>query len=74
MPTANCSLMIFYLCTGKVVESGRMKVKDLEFKKFIPADKIEKKVAALAKQIDKDYHDRHTYFSFDTEWLIYVCF
>lgn len=35
-----------------------MKVKDLEFKKLIPADKIEKKVAALAKQIDKDYHDR----------------
>jgi hypoxanthine phosphoribosyltransferase len=39
-----------------------MKIKDLEFKKFIPADRIEKKVAALAKRIDKDYHDRTPVF------------
>ncbi len=35
-----------------------MKIKDLQFKKFITADRIEKKVAALAKLIDKDYADR----------------
>jgi hypoxanthine phosphoribosyltransferase len=35
-----------------------MKVKDLEFKKFIPADRIEKKVVALARRIDTDYGDK----------------
>ena len=39
-----------------------MKIKDLEFKKFIPAEKIEKKVAALAKQINKDYADKSPVF------------
>jgi len=39
-----------------------MKIKDLEFKKFIPAEKIEKKVASLAKQINKDYADRTPLF------------
>jgi hypoxanthine phosphoribosyltransferase len=36
----------------------QMKVKDLEFKKFIPADRIEKKVVALARRIDTDYGDK----------------
>ncbi len=39
-----------------------MKIKDLEFKKFIPADRIEKKVAALAKRIDKDYEGKTPVF------------
>jgi hypoxanthine phosphoribosyltransferase len=39
-----------------------MKIKDLEFKKFIPADRIEKKIIALAKRIDKDYEDRTPVF------------
>lgn len=32
-----------------------MKIKEFEFKKLIPADRIEKKVTALAKKIEKDY-------------------
>ncbi len=32
-----------------------MKIKDLEFKKFIPSDRIQKKVTVLANRIDKDY-------------------
>lgn len=36
----------------------RMKVKDLEFKKFITEERIEKKVASLGQQIDADYQDR----------------
>ncbi len=39
-----------------------MKIKDLQFKKFIPADRIEKKVVALAKAIDQDYADRMPVF------------
>ncbi len=39
-----------------------MKIKDLQFKKFITADRIEKKVSALAKAIDKDYADRTPVF------------
>ena len=39
-----------------------MKVKDLEFKKFIPAERIEKKILSLANQINKDYHDRTPLF------------
>ncbi|NOT74672.1 MAG: hypoxanthine phosphoribosyltransferase [Cyclobacteriaceae bacterium] len=39
-----------------------MKIKDLEFKKFISSDKIEKKVASLARQINKDYKDRSPVF------------
>lgn len=35
-----------------------MKIKDLKFKKFIASERIEKKVAALAKQLDKDYAGR----------------
>jgi hypoxanthine phosphoribosyltransferase len=35
-----------------------MKIKDLEFKKFIPADRIDKKITALARRIDKDYENR----------------
>ena len=39
-----------------------MKLKDLEFKKFLPADRIEKKVAALARKIEKDYADKTPVF------------
>lgn len=39
-----------------------MKIKDLEFKKFIPADRIQKKVTALANRIDKDYKDKTPVF------------
>lgn len=39
-----------------------MKIKDLEFKKFIPSERIAKKIAALAKHIDKDYKDRSPVF------------
>lgn len=39
-----------------------MKIKDLEFKKFIAAEKIEKKVASIAKQINKDYEERTPLF------------
>ena len=39
-----------------------MKVKDLTFKKFIPAEKIEKKVAALAQLINKDYEGKTPIF------------
>ena len=35
-----------------------MKVKDLEFKKLITAERIEKKIAALGHQIEKDYGDK----------------
>lgn len=35
-----------------------MKLKDLEFKKFLAADRIEKKVATLAGRIEKDYGDK----------------
>ena len=39
-----------------------MKLKDLEFKKFITADRIEKKVASLAHQINADYEERTPIF------------
>lgn len=39
-----------------------MKIKDLHFKKFIAAERIEKKVAALASQLDKDYAGRTPVF------------
>ncbi|HRI78369.1 MAG TPA: hypoxanthine phosphoribosyltransferase [Cyclobacteriaceae bacterium] len=39
-----------------------MKVKDLTFKKFIPSEKIEKKVAALGQQINKDYEGKTPIF------------
>jgi hypoxanthine phosphoribosyltransferase len=39
-----------------------MKIKDLEFKKFISAERIEKKIEALAKRIDKDYGDKAPVF------------
>ena len=35
-----------------------MKIKDLEFRKFISAEKIEEKVRVLAGQINADYHGR----------------
>jgi hypoxanthine phosphoribosyltransferase len=35
-----------------------MKIKDLEFKKFIPSTKIDEKVAELAAHINTDYKDR----------------
>lgn len=35
-----------------------MKLKDLTFKKLLAAERIEKKVAALARQIEKDYKDK----------------
>ena len=39
-----------------------MTIKDLQFKKFIPAERIEKKVAALAKEIENDYEDKTPIF------------
>ncbi len=39
-----------------------MKIKDLKFKKFIASERIEKKVAALAKLLDKDYAGRSPVF------------
>ncbi len=39
-----------------------MKLKDLEFKKFITNDRIEKKVAALAHQINTDYENKTPLF------------
>lgn len=39
-----------------------MKLKDLTFKKLLGADRIEKKVAALADRIEKDYADKTPVF------------
>ena len=39
-----------------------MKLKDLEFKKILPAERIEKKVAALANKIEKDYRGKTPVF------------
>jgi hypoxanthine phosphoribosyltransferase len=39
-----------------------MKIKDLEFKKFIAADRIEKKVTSLARRVAKDYADKTPVF------------
>lgn len=39
-----------------------MKIKDLEFKKFIPAAKIEEKVKILAERITEDYKDKTPLF------------
>lgn len=39
-----------------------MKIKDLEFKKLITADRIEKKIAHLAEQINTDYADKTPIF------------
>ncbi len=39
-----------------------MKIKELEFKKFINAEKIQKKVAELASQINEDYKDKTPVF------------
>ena len=44
------------------VVSLNMKIKDLEFKKFIPADRLEKKVLSLAEQINKDYDGKTPVF------------
>lgn len=41
---------------------ANLKVKDLEFRKFIPAERIEKKVSALAKKISADYKGRTPIF------------
>ena len=35
-----------------------MKIKDLEFRKFIPAGKIDKRVVELAEQINHDYKEK----------------
>ena len=48
-----------YLCP---VVNLNMKIKDLEFKKFIPADRLEKKVLSLAEQINKDYDGKTPVF------------
>ena len=48
-----------YLCP---VVTLNMKIKDLEFKKFIPADRLEKKVLSLAEQINKDYDGKTPVF------------
>jgi len=39
-----------------------MKLKDLTFKKLLAAERIEKKVATLARQIEKDYKDKTPVF------------
>lgn len=39
-----------------------MKIKNLEFKKFIPASKIEEKTLALASKINIDYKDQSPVF------------
>jgi hypoxanthine phosphoribosyltransferase len=39
-----------------------MNIKDLEFKKFLSAERIEKKVAGLAQKINEDYKDRTPVF------------
>ncbi len=39
-----------------------MKLKDLDFKKFITADRIEKKIHQLAQQINEDYADKTPLF------------
>lgn len=39
-------------------DDGIMKIKDLEFKKFIPAAKIEEKIKRLAAEINTDYKDK----------------
>jgi len=39
-----------------------IKIKDLEFKKFIAAAKLEEKVAALGQQISEDYKDKAPVF------------
>jgi len=39
-----------------------MKLKDLEFKKLLSEDRIVKKVAALARKIEKDYSDKSPLF------------
>ncbi len=39
-----------------------MKIKELTFKKLLTAERIGKKVAALAKQIEKDYQDKNPVF------------
>ncbi len=41
---------------------GNIKIKDLEFKKFISASKIEEKVSELAAQISHDYKDKTPVF------------
>lgn len=41
---------------------ANIKIKDLEFKKFIPAAKIDEKVAELAAQINHDYKDKTPVF------------
>ncbi|HNP76298.1 MAG: hypoxanthine phosphoribosyltransferase [Cyclobacteriaceae bacterium] len=39
-----------------------MKLKDLDFKKFISSDRIEKKIHQLAQQINEDYADKTPLF------------
>jgi len=39
-----------------------MKLKDLTFKKLLTAERIEKKIASLAGQIEKDYKDKTPVF------------
>jgi hypoxanthine phosphoribosyltransferase len=39
-----------------------MKIKELEFKKFITADKIDEKVKSIAAQINKDYENKTPVF------------
>lgn len=41
---------------------ANIKIKDLEFKKFIPAAKIDEKVVALGSQINEDYKDKAPIF------------
>lgn len=39
-----------------------MKIKDLEFRKFIPSARLQKKISALARRIDKDYKGKTPLF------------
>ena len=41
---------------------ANIKIKDLEFKKFIPTAKIDEKVVALGSQINEDYKDKAPIF------------
>ena len=41
---------------------ANIKINDLEFKKFIPASKIEAKIAELADKINEDYNGKTPVF------------
>ncbi len=57
MPGILLILNFSYFCALSQI-CALMKIKDLEFKKFIPAAKIEEKVKGLADAINSDYKDK----------------